>query len=88
MIHVHMYIDVYVEMSNESYNPAVCKKCSFTESWEEALISQTLNLVNFSDFPKQMSVFLSLVTFRSVGLIHGIGATSTCRNSCLKIFFF
>lgn len=65
---------MYVEMSNKGYNPPVSKKCRFTESWEEALISQT-NFVNFSDFSKQMLVFLSLVTFRSVGLIHGIVAT-------------
>lgn len=74
MIHVPVYVDMYVEMSNKSYNTPVSKKCSFTGSWEEALISQT-NFVNFSDFPKQVLVFLSLVIFRSIGLIHGVVAT-------------
>lgn len=43
-IPVCMYRDMYVAMSDKSYNHAVSKKSSFTGSWEEALISQTLTL--------------------------------------------
>lgn len=40
----YAYIDTYVEMPNKTDNPTVSKKCSFTGSWEEALISQTPTL--------------------------------------------
>lgn len=48
---IHMYPwdvdthrDMYVEIANKSHNPVVSKECSFTESWEKALISQTATL--------------------------------------------
>lgn len=88
-IHVYPWVmdtcrDTYVEISNESHNPAVSKECSFTESGEEALISQTVTLW-FSQISQSRCQYS--LNLKPVELIHGIRATETYRNSCLRIFF-